>query len=130
MNLTAWYHDGFTADLLRWQLEASGGMAIVEATWFASPKRGQRTIELGFPDDRILHFAGLARDSADEYDGGWDDTSTYGFEVELKGQRYKASISEGTAWTPKQKIEVERFRTVWRPLSEQIESLLAIPGRS
>lgn len=129
MNLTALHSDGFSEHRLTWHLYAESGVAVIEASWTERSGRVERLLEMPFPDARIEEFARVLRGLKPKYDGHVDDFPRYCLAVEDNGTKLQTRVSEGINWPEAERRDIELFKSLWVPLSREIETLLVIPGR-
>ncbi len=131
MYLTAEHFDGFTEHLVTWLLEAAGGSAIVEASWFVNGRQIERTFEMNFEDTRIEKCVDALLQLKPTYDGRVDDFPTYRLSVKTEDDRMLATkVHAGINWPENDRLAIDTFMSVWRPIYSDVERLLAIPGRS
>lgn len=130
MHLTAEHFDGFTEHLVTWLLEAGGGSAIIEASWFSNGRRTERTFEMDFEDTRIKKCEDALSKLKPTYDGRVDDFPTYRLSVKTEDRLLTTKVLAGINWPEDDRLAIDTFMSVWRPIYSDVERLLAIPGRS
>ncbi len=129
MHLHAEHFDGFSEHLVTWVLEAAHGTAIIEASWRGKGGRTEQVFEMAFPDSRIQACADALAKLKPEYDGHVDDFPHHWLAVTVGDCELTTKVSAGINWPEEDKASIEAFMSVWRPLSRDVEKLLAIPGR-
>jgi hypothetical protein len=132
MQLRAMHIDGFSEHLLCWELFASRGTAIVEASWQPGDRhsRIEHVFEIDFPDTRIQECAAVLAKLKPVYDGQTSDMPQYSLSVEVGDNRFSTTVRAAASWPDEDKSAVDSFMQFWRPLSREVETLLAIPGRN
>ena len=130
MILTAEHFDGFTEHLVTWRLEASGGSAIIDASWLLHGRRVERTFEMDFKETRIETCADALSRLKPIYDGRVDDFPTYRLSVTTEDRVFETKFHVGINWPEEDKVALYIFMSIWRPIYSDVERLLAIPGRS
>ena len=130
MHLTAEYFDGLTEHLVWWLLEAADGSAIVVASWFVNGREIERTFETTLEVTRIEQCADALSQLRPIYDGCVDDFPTYRLSVQTGDRTLATKVHAGLNWPEDDKLAIDTFMNVWRPIYLDVERLLAIPGRS
>ena len=130
MQLRAEHLDGFTEHLVAWVLEAAGGSAILDASWYANGRRIERTLEMDFKVSRIDKCVDALSKLKPEYDGRVDDFPTYLLSVKIDDCILATKIHAGINWPEDDRRDIDTFMNVWRPIYSDVERVLAIPGRS
>jgi hypothetical protein len=129
MLLRAEHFDGFSEHLVAWVLEAADGAAIIEASWFSKGGRIEQIFEMDFSDMRIQACAEALAQLKPVYDGHVDDFPRHKLSVTYHQQTLSTKVRAGVSWTDEDKVSVDTFMRVWRPIYSDVEKLLAIPGR-
>lgn len=133
MELRAEHFDGFTEHHVWWVLVASQNTAIIEASWHdrgGGRKRTERVFEMDFPNARIEACAAVLATLRPLYNGHVDDFPQFSLSVTNGDVKMATKVLAGINWPSEDKVALESFMRVWRPLSSDVEGLLAIRGRS
>lgn len=129
MKLIAEHFDGFTEHLVSWTLEASDNVASINASWLQKGARTRKKFVLDFPNARIESVATAIDGLKSNYNGQVDDFPTYSLCVTVDDDERKTIVHAGISWPKEVKPEIDAFMRVWRPISRDVERLLALPGR-
>lgn len=127
MRIKAQHRDGFTEHLLKWTLETDvdSEVAHVSSRWFAP--NGNGTAEFNIPfDGSILRTNIAAMDALQEsYSLPMTDCGMLILEIERDG-KVRTWDLYGCEGLLEDHPELEPFFEFWRPLSNAIESKLAL----
>ncbi len=129
MHLLASHFDGWTTHLLRWNIVAAHGTAIIEASWYDQGTEREESFEIDFPDLRIRECQEVLALLKPVYNGCLEDVPIYELSVSDNDRVLTTRVYEGIHWPDEIKPDIDSFRRIWEPINKEVEKHLAIPGR-
>ena len=110
-------------------MTAEGGFATVVAYWYEGRSRKSRTFQMDFSDARIADVANLIRGLRSSYEGTADDAPEYRLSVSIGTERLETIVSNTMFWDDDSQSDMIRFRHAWKPIADEVENTLSLPGR-
>jgi len=130
-SLFARHGDGFSTELLQWQLNIEDGEAQASAAWFdfgAPDHKGRRNVVFRFPTDWIIPCFDDFLRLESKYDYPITDFQTQELSVTVAGRSKVCQIYAGHL-VLRDRPEVAAWYQIWSPVENAVLRALDLPFR-